>query len=376
MAGTLTGSGTVNRSLSLATGSTLAPGSSAGTLTTGSLSISEGAVYEWETDGVASDLVDVAGTLDFGDATLFVTPTVTSGPVPTEIVLFEYDALAGVPDASQIMLTGGWSYSGIDTSSNQITLTGVVFTELIFADGFESNDTDEWSATVPSGKSGTVALDPPRDWFELEVRLARETQKRLSPTPAELVRIDDSGGPFALVVSDLAMPGMSGLDLLKTISNRWPNLPLIMMTAHSSIQSAVSAIKLGAFQYLNKPIEPDELLAQIERALEHQSLQRRHEELRARTGDLYHRLNTIPVVIPPLRDRRQDLEELSTRLLTKVACRIGRPAPGLSKASLAALLSHPFTGNVRELENLLERALVLSEPVDGIIELGDFAPSP
>ncbi len=92
--------------------------------------------------------------------------------------------------------------------------------------------------------------------------------------------------------------------------------------------------------------------------------------------DLFHRLNTIPVLIPPLRDRREDLEELSAHLLAKVACRLGRPTPRLSAPSLSALECHAFTGNVRELENLLERALVLSEPVDGVVELGSPPPSP
>ncbi len=217
MAGTLTGSGAVSGSLTVVAPGVLAPGSSAGTLTTGSLTISDGALYEWEIDGVAADLVDVAGTLDFGAATLTVAPTVISGPAPTEIVLFEYDALVGVPDTSQIVLTGGWSYTGIDTGSNRITLTGVVFSELIFADGFETNDTSEWSVTMPSGKSGSVDFRQPNDWFEIELRLAHRTKKHLSPTPAELVRVVGEDGRPLLQVE--ARRGETGLIELRLVAS-------------------------------------------------------------------------------------------------------------------------------------------------------------
>ncbi len=144
---------------------------------------------------------------------------------------------------------------------------------------------------------------------------------------AEAVTRLASGGPFGLVVSDLAMPGMSGLDLLKTMRERWPRLPLIMMTAHSSIQSAVSAIQLGAFQYLNKPIEPDELLTQIDRALDHQRLQREHEELRARTGDPG-RFDQLVGSSPPMMNLRQTIDRLS-RVDSTVLVR-ARPAPARS----------------------------------------------
>ncbi len=315
---------------------------------------------------------------------------------------------------------------------------------------------------------------------------------------------------------------MSGLDVLREVRQRWPEIGVIMMTAHASVRTAVEAMQLGALQYLAKPIDPDELLIQVRRALQASRLEREHAALRERTGDpsrfdvlvgsspemahlreviarlgevdstvlirgetgtgkelvarrihasgprrqqpfvvvnctaipgelleselfghekgaftgataarvgrieqaaggtllldevgdmpsqlqpkllrfvqertvqrigassertvdvrvlaathrdleaaigsgafradLYHRLSTIPLAIPALRDRPEDLPELVEHLLAKIAHRVQRPLPVVSPSSLEALSQYPFPGNVRELENLLERALVL-----------------
>jgi two-component system response regulator PilR (NtrC family) len=77
--------------------------------------------------------------------------------------------------------------------------------------------------------------------------------------------------------------------------------------------------------------------------------------------DLYYRLNVIEVLVPPLRERRADLPALCTALLARIAQESGVPAPRLTEKALAALAQHPLTGNVRELENLLHRALALSD---------------
>ncbi len=77
--------------------------------------------------------------------------------------------------------------------------------------------------------------------------------------------------------------------------------------------------------------------------------------------DLYYRLNVIEVLVPPLRARREDLPALCAALLGRIAQESGVPAPRLTEKALAALAQHPLTGNVRELENLLHRALALSD---------------
>src|SRR5690606_21751006 len=73
----------------------------------------------------------------------------------------------------------------------------------------------------------------------------------------------------ALVLSDLIMPGLSGMELLQKIRASWPEIPVIIMTAFGTIQSAVGAMRVGAYDYLSKPIDYEELLLVIRRALEH-----------------------------------------------------------------------------------------------------------
>jgi two-component system nitrogen regulation response regulator GlnG len=72
----------------------------------------------------------------------------------------------------------------------------------------------------------------------------------------------------AVIVTDIRMPGMDGLALLEHIDHRYPDLPVIIMTAHSDLDSAVSAYKGGAFEYLPKPFDVDEAVALVKRALE------------------------------------------------------------------------------------------------------------
>ena len=77
--------------------------------------------------------------------------------------------------------------------------------------------------------------------------------------------------------------------------------------------------------------------------------------------DLYYRLNVIEILVPPLRERREDLPALCTALLSRIAQESGMPAPVLSPAVVQQLCEHPLSGNVRELENLLHRAVALSD---------------
>jgi len=75
-------------------------------------------------------------------------------------------------------------------------------------------------------------------------------------------------------------------------------------------------------------------------------------------SDLYYRLDVFPLRVPPLRERPQDLAPLCAALAEETAAALGRAVPRLSAATMAALERHPFPGNVRELRNVLQRAVV------------------
>lgn len=368
--------------------------------------------------------------------------------------------------------------------------------------------------------------------------LLRTLQVLLEDEGGYAVELASSGGEaldrlarFAgirAVLSDLSMPGMDGLELLERIRDIVPGLPVILMTAFGSVSSAVEAMKRGAFQYLTKPVDPDELLLQVKRALSLEKLAGEHRSLKERAGDpqsfdilvgdspvmarlrdqlarvaevdstvllrgetgtgkelaarlihaksprserpfvtvnctaipgelieselfghekgaftgataarpgrieeaeggtllldeigdmplllqpkllrflqertlrrvgggvdrsvdvrviaathrdlekameegsfrsdLFHRLNAIPIALPALREHPEDLEPLARHLVAKLARRLGRAPAALASEALERLAAYPFPGNVRELENLLERALVLGGSAGG-----------
>ena len=86
--------------------------------------------------------------------------------------------------------------------------------------------------------------------------------------------LDERG--FDLVLTDLKMPGMDGMQLLRKVRAEQPEIEVIVMTAHGSVNNAVEAMKLGAFEFLQKPISgPDELRLLVARAVEHRSLKDR-----------------------------------------------------------------------------------------------------
>jgi two-component system NtrC family response regulator len=340
-------------------------------------------------------------------------------------------------------------------------------------------------------------------------------------------------GPVDLVVTDVRMPGLDGLELLARVKAMQPDIPVILLTAHATIDSAVEAMKLGAVDYLTKPFSRDQLRAAVRRALEVAALTSENRRLRqvvaerfsfanmiagsramravtetaarvapsdttvllegesgtgkellakaihvhssrargplvavncaaipenlleselfghrrgAFTGavsdkkgkfetaeggtffldevgelplhlqvkilrvlqereidkvgepkpikvdirviaatnrdlekmvadgtfreDLYYRLAVVPIRVPPLRERLDDIPLLVDHFLSAHSERLGRPRPPVDKAVYSALNAYPWPGNIRELENVIERALVLDR--DGALALDDL----
>jgi DNA-binding NtrC family response regulator len=325
---------------------------------------------------------------------------------------------------------------------------------------------------------------------------------------------------FDLVITDLNLSGMTGVQLLGAIVQADPTVAVVLITGYPSIQSAIEATKKGVYAYLEKPVDRDKLLAVVGEIFEHLSALRqtiigdspatknmlrlilkvaptshtvlilgesgtgkelvareihkhspRHDQpflavncasltetlleselfghekgaftdayqqkkglferahrstlfldeigdtslalqakiLRAlqereilRVGgvepikvdvriiaatnrnleqmlkegrfreDLYYRLKVIPIVCPPLRERREDLETLSSHFMRRAALTSGRKLKGISSEALEALQSYSWPGNVRQLEWAIERAVLLGENEE--VELNDLPP--
>ncbi|MDD2364589.1 MAG: sigma-54 dependent transcriptional regulator [Desulfuromonadaceae bacterium] len=86
--------------------------------------------------------------------------------------------------------------------------------------------------------------------------------------------------PCDLLLQDVRMPDVDGLQVLDRVSKRFPDLPVVIMTAHGTIDDAISAIKQGAYDYITKPFPKEKLLSMLQRILDHQRLANENRQLR------------------------------------------------------------------------------------------------
>jgi DNA-binding NtrC family response regulator len=86
--------------------------------------------------------------------------------------------------------------------------------------------------------------------------------------------------PYDAVVTDLAMAGSTGIDLCARVLERWPDIPVLVLTAFGSLESAVQSIRAGAYDFISKPVEIDVLVISIDRAVKHKRLREEIKRLR------------------------------------------------------------------------------------------------
>ncbi len=105
---------------------------------------------------------------------------------------------------------------------------------------------------------------------------------------------------FDVILSDIRMPGADGMAVLQETRRLHPDTEVILMTAFATVQDAVAAMKLGAYDYLQKPFEPDEALMLVRRAVERRQLRAQARDLQAALAGA-HRLDSIVAESPPMR---------------------------------------------------------------------------
>src|SRR5204863_408994 len=205
--------------------------------------------------------------------------------------------------------------------------------------------------------------------------------------------------------------GQEGFDLMERIRALDPSLPVLVMTGFSSVAGAVEAMRRGARDYIEKPWDDDKLLAAVRTQIELRRAVRRNQRLQeanarlqrkllrvlqagemARVGssrvryvnvrvisatnadlhaeisagrfreDLLYRLNTVVIHLPPLRDRRSDVDALARHFLGIYAARYRKPIAGFDADAAVAMQAHDWPGNVRELAHSIERAVLMADP--------------
>jgi len=102
-----------------------------------------------------------------------------------------------------------------------------------------------------------------------------------------------AGGPFDLVVTDLKMPGISGMEVLRKVRGAAPDVPVLVITAFGNIETAVLAMKEGAYDFIGKPFHRDQLLLSVEKALERRRLAAEVRDLRIRAGGVAREIVSI-----------------------------------------------------------------------------------
>jgi len=123
----------------------------------------------------------------------------------------------------------------------------------------------------------------------------------------------------AAVITDLKMPAMDGLELLKRLRQADDQLPVVLMTAFGSVNDAVSAMKQGAFDFIQKPFEGDQLVMVIRRAVEHSRLLRENAALRTVTAPQ----SDTPVLVgksPAMRQLAQQIHQIASSHGTVLIC--------------------------------------------------------
>jgi DNA-binding NtrC family response regulator len=229
-----------------------------------------------------------------------------------------------------------------------------------------------------------AVLDDERRMTEiLEMVLRREGYEveTFERSDAALAALEKQ--PFDLLITDLKMPGADGLEVLRHARRLDPELPVILMTAHATVSTAVAAMREGAFDYVEKPFDNDELKTLVRRALEVNRLSRENRYLQAELRSRYS-LEDVIAESPAMREvldlvRRAARspstvlisgesgtgKELVARAVHYHSDRVGRPfvaanckafAGGVLESELFGHEKGAFTGAHRSKPGLFERA--------------------
>ena len=145
-----------------------------------------------------------------------------------------------------------------------------------------------------------------------------------------------------VVITDMKMPKMSGLDVLQQIKRSSPSIPVLIMTAFGSIESAVEVMKYGAFDYITKPFANDELLLSVHNAVE---LSRAHQQYRILQESLEERYSTHQIIgkSPAMRETLSIVDRVSASRSTDYGrVRYGQGAGGPGHTFFVAAQGRTF----------------------------------
>ena len=140
-----------------------------------------------------------------------------------------------------------------------------------------------------SGGARILVVEDERSMREfLEILLRRHKYEVAVAPDGQAAQQELGNNEYDLVITDLKMPGITGIDVLKHTKQHHPDTEVIMVTAFATTETAIEAMKVGAYDYLIKPFKVDEILVTVQRALEKRKLVRDNKTLRRRLTGSFH----------------------------------------------------------------------------------------
>ncbi|WP_322515940.1 response regulator FixJ [Rhodopseudomonas palustris] len=158
--------------------------------------------------------------------------------------------------------------------------------------------------------------------------------------------------PFGCIVSDVRMPGMNGMDLLKQLKNDRTRLPVVIMTGHGDVPLAVEAMKLGAIDFIEKPFEDDRLIGMIETSLKQAGDEARSEAV---SQDIVARIQSLSP------RERQVMDGLIAGMSNKVIAREFDISPRTIEVYRANVMTKMQAGSLSELVRMAMRGGVIRD---------------
>jgi DNA-binding NtrC family response regulator len=113
-----------------------------------------------------------------------------------------------------------------------------------------------------------LVIEDKESMLDLLARILREAHQVQTASDGQAALSLLETERFDVVLTDVRMPGADGFEVVKAVKGRWPDTEVIMMTAYASVESAVEAMRQGAYDYIQKPFDPDDVALVVARALE------------------------------------------------------------------------------------------------------------
>src|SRR5260370_1063123 len=206
---------------------------------------------------------------------------------------------------------------------------------------------------------------------------------------------------YGCVLLDVWLPGINGLETLRQMRDSSCDAAVVIISGHGNVETAVRATKLGAFDFIEKPLSIEKTVLTVRNALRQRQLERVNEELSAELleeqrfeavgsntpvsvdvrviaatnkrldeeiekgtfrSDLFFRLNVIPFEVPPLRERLEDVPLLVDHFNQRFANAYGKKPKRFDTKAIEAMQKYSWPGNVRELRNTVERVVIMHQP--------------